>query len=328
MNPSYGTDHSNCSALTFDGHGSYGDVDGDGSSSEILYTIDEDEENPKMQEVESVLDHAVGGNSDSLRSLNENSIDSWQSEEEALTFSKPGSQAKKHVRYFAKKLVDKDKYSSPSRKPKQRSPGDGSINNSNGGYSESMISMANFEEVQGEIVKPLKIWYRSLVIRQSCHSHMAEELIAKDMYLNTISVAITAVTSSAIFTSLVPSSGSQTGGYNSLAVMAGVLAAINTVLQAIVKTMAYNRRGEQHLNAFKMFTRMRFKMENLIGDKKVYSHHEDINDTMLDEWIEKYEELLELEPIIPQCILEEISEKEDNAGLKWTRARMHDGNEG
>jgi len=162
--------------------------------------------------------------------------------------------------------------------------------------------------------KPIKQWYRSLVIRQSCHSRMAEDMINKDMYLNTLSVGLTAITSSAIFTSLAPSTdggGIKTSvGGHQLAMMAGVLAAINTVLQAVMKTVNYARKGEQHLNAFKGFTKMRFKLENLIGNPKRYENDEKINEKMLSRWIDKYEELIEMEPIIPEEILEEMTKQE------------------
>jgi len=162
--------------------------------------------------------------------------------------------------------------------------------------------------------KPIKQWYRSLVIRQSCHSQLAEEMINKDMYLNTLSVGLTAITSSAIFTSLAPSTdggGIKTsGGGHQLAMMAGVLAAINTVLQAVMKTVNYARKGEQHLTAFKGFTKMRFKLENLIGNPKRYENDEKINEKMLSRWIDKYEELIEMEPIIPEEILDEITKQE------------------
>ena len=59
-------------------------------------------------------------------------------------------------------------------------------------------------------------------------------------------------------------------------------------------------------------------MENLIRDSKNYSHHEEFNEKYPNDCIEKYEELLDDEPIIPQDILEEITYREDNAGLRWT----------
>ena len=142
--------------------------------------------------------------------------------------------------------------------------------------------MISVDTLPGETRKPLKNWYRKLVIKQSCRSLMAEDLMTKDMYYNTLSVGITAITFSAIFTLLEPSTGGgaidiATGG-NALAVFAGVPTASNTILQAIMKTMNYARRGEPHLVAFKNLTRMKFKMENLIGDSKNYSHHEEFNE--------------------------------------------------
>ena len=69
-------------------------------------------------------------------------------------------------------------------------------------YRESMISV---DTLPGGTRKPLKNWHQKLVIKQSCRSLMAEDLMTKDMYYNTLSVGITAVTFSAIFTSLEPS---------------------------------------------------------------------------------------------------------------------------
>lgn len=68
---------------------------------------------------------------------------------------------------------------------------------------------------------------------------MAEDLMTKDMYYNTLSVGITAITFSAIFTSLEPSTRGgaidiATGG-NTLAFFVCVLAASNTILQALCK---------------------------------------------------------------------------------------------
>jgi hypothetical protein len=105
--------------------------------------------------------------------------------------------------------------------------------------------------------KPINKWYRGLVVRQCCHSHLASTYIKNDLYMNTLSVALTAITSSAIFTSLSPaaaatnsnSSGGGGGGgsnaeleldngeSNRLALAAGCIAAFNTVLQAIMQTL-------------------------------------------------------------------------------------------
>lgn len=186
-------------------------------------------------------------------------------------------------------------------------------------YRESMISIEN----NGGSCKPLKTWYRTLVIRQSCHSQMAEDFQQKDRRINTISVAITAITSSSIFSSLAPPDPNEkSSSYSFMALFAGVLAAVNTVILAIAKTCNYARKGENHLAAFKDYTRLRFKMENLVGDKQSYYHHDGIDDADLDKWIEKYTALLESEPIIPQDVFEEVEEKEDNAGLKWTKSNV------
>ena len=313
MNPSHGA-----GAGTFNAaHSPALSYDDEESANHHLATIEEDVATPKMQEGKSFWgkddSKNYDGDSDSNIDIDRDTDSDSNSDNDSsqeLTFSEP-EKTKQHVNFFGNKLFEK--YSNKPKKTRYRESN--SENGISGMYRQSMMSVET-ENFEGGTVKPLKTWYRSLVIRQSCHSQMAEELMAYDMYLNTISVAMTAVTSSAIFTSLVPSDG----GGQILALSAGILAAFNTVLQAIMKTLAYNRRGEQHLAAFKMFTRMRFKMENLIGDRKSYTHHEGINDKMLNEWIEKYEELLESEPVIPQDILEEVSEKEDKAGLKWTRA--------
>jgi hypothetical protein len=82
----------------------------------------------------------------------------------------------------------------------------------------------------------------------------------------------------------------------------------------------YATRGEQHLAAYKQFSKLRFKLENIIGDKPKYGHHENIDNVLLDAWIAKYEEALEMSPIIPQRIFAHVAEDHDRKGdLKWTK---------
>ena len=197
-------------------------------------------------------------------------------------------------------------------------------------------SMIMVGQIKG-VGKPIKKWYRGLVIRQCCHSHLASKYLYQDMCMNTFSVALTAITSSAIFTSLSPSSSSssQPVNYNydqvmedgvadgegdtvafvnptaqttpvvhipvdyasTLALLAGIIAAFNTVLQGISRTQGYGQRGEQHLHAYKNFSRLRFKLENIIGDKPKYGDHENVDTNLLDNWIKKYEEVLEESPV-------------------------------
>jgi len=290
------------------------------TSSPDLSVIDEDTENPSIETTKAVggfLDslHDDPGGSDAPRDDQASDGSSkgswkvtWKGEEEEINFLWPEN-SKERLGLYEGGFERVQGMSASARK-------------------ESMLSL---ESLQDGTCKPLKVWYRNLVIRQACHSHMADSYISKDTYFNTISVAVTALSSCAIFISLVPSAvGADAvgirvpliGPYNALALIAGVLAACNTVLQAILKTKAYNRKGENHRSAFKQYTKMRFKMENLIGDRRSYYHHNEIDEKLLDGWIEKYEELLETEPIIPQDVLEWISEKEDNAGLHWTRHTM------
>jgi hypothetical protein len=128
-------------------------------------------------------------------------------------------------------------------------------------------SMIYMGEIAG-VGKPITKWYRGIVVRQSCHSHLASEYLQRDLYMNTLSVALTAITSSAIFTSLSPAATSSSAtsisqqeeiddidldgdttttsrdinSYpidtsNILALAAGTIAALNTVLQAVLRTL-------------------------------------------------------------------------------------------
>jgi hypothetical protein len=121
----------------------------------------------------------------------------------------------------------------------------------------------------GEIIgvgKPITKWYRGIIVRQSCHSHLASDYLHRDLYMNALTVALTAITSSAILTSLSPAAhssratsisqqeemnyidldgdttSSDINSYpidtsNVLALAAGTIAALNTVLQAVMRTL-------------------------------------------------------------------------------------------
>jgi hypothetical protein len=85
----------------------------------------------------------------------------------------------------------------------------------------------------------------------------------------------------------------------------------------------YSTRGEQHLAAYKQFTKLRFKLETMIGEKPKYGQHGNIDKVLLDVWIAKYEEALESSPIIPQRVFEHVASVQDNKkggdDLKWTK---------
>jgi len=176
------------------------------------------------------------------------------------------------------------------------------------------------------VSKPIKKWYRGLIVRQSCHNRLASDFLARDTHLSTLSVVLTALTSSAIFVSLTPlasatgdelameleaststtisssisSSISSTAGASAwsqiLAVLAGTIAACNTVLQGITRTLYYGQRGERHLRAYREYSVLRFQLENIVGDKPRYAEHK-VDRTRLEAWIRSYEEVLEESPV-------------------------------
>jgi len=172
------------------------------------------------------------------------------------------------------------------------------------------------------VSKPIKKWYRGLIVRQSCHNRLASDFLARDTHLSTLSVVLTALTSSAIFVSLTPlasatgdelameleaststttiSSSISTAGVSAwsqiLAVLAGTIAACNTVLQGITRTLYYGQRGERHLRAYREYSVLRFQLENIVGDKPRYAEHK-VDRTRLEAWIRSYEEVLEESPV-------------------------------
>ena len=84
----------------------------------------------------------------------------------------------------------------------------------------------------------------------------------------------------------------------------------------------YAVRFEQHYTAYKQFTKLRFKLETLIGEKPKYGDHsaKHIDTDLLDAWIVKYEDLLESSPIIPQRVFKQVKGESDRKGdLTWTR---------
>ena len=165
--------------------------------------------------------------------------------------------------------------------------------------------------------KPLKIWARGIAIRQTSHSNIAEKFYRREKFLTTLSVALTALTSSAIFTSISPRLlGNEVHGVVAendadatpsttrstlsfyLACLAGIVAAGNTVLQAVHKSLNYAQVSEQHYIAFKRFTKMRYRLEAIVGNS--YEDDGHVHDTALKNWIHDYGDVLESSPIIPQ----------------------------
>ena len=161
--------------------------------------------------------------------------------------------------------------------------------------------------------KPIQRWYRDVAIRQQSHSELAEDYDSKERFLTTCAVGLNAIVSSVIFTSVNNNQSSDPDNelalFHTLTILAGVISAINTVLQAITKNLQFAEGAEQHQQAFRQFTQMRFRLENIFGNE--YIDDEKIDRSYLNEWINEYRDLLESSPLIPQDIFVKQTEKED-----------------
>eukprot|EP00536_Pseudo-nitzschia_multiseries_P018992 jgi/Psemu1/316554/fgenesh1_kg.3545_\ len=103
-----------------------------------------------------------------------------------------------------------------------------------------------------------------------------------------------------------------------LAVLAGTIAAFNTVLQGITRTLYYGQWGERHLRAYREYSVLRFQLESIVGDKPLYAEHK-VDRNKLEAWIRSYEEVLEESPTIPQKVFDRVASEQDRKGLSWTK---------
>ncbi len=169
--------------------------------------------------------------------------------------------------------------------------------------------------------RPIKSWARGIIIRQACHSKLATSYTQMDNRLNTLSVTLTALSSSAVFATINPTVDMTLNGIpnskNYLAWGAGLIALASTVLQAIVKALNYATLAEQHRMATSQFTRLRFRLELVVGDH--YVDDGNLNMEKLAEWTREYEDLLESTPVIPQDIFAKQRKLELNAECKWQK---------
>lgn len=150
--------------------------------------------------------------------------------------------------------------------------------------------------------KPLASWMNGLKTRLSAHTTLATKYDRKDKTMNTISVIITGLTSSAIFAS---NSGSVSGSMSVnqlISQFAGVLAVISTILQSVHKSMQYSNLAEQHKFAVKQLTKLKFRFEIIVGDN--CEDDGEVNFNNLTEWTREYQAVLESAPIIPQTIFQ------------------------
>ncbi len=185
----------------------------------------------------------------------------------------------------------------------------------------------------------IRAWYRGICIMQTCHSDFATRCQKMDKWFTLIKVALTAITSSMIFTSInpPPQSGSGSGSAteedvdfdadvthtnttNTLAMVAGILAAANAVIQSFHKALAHAEAGERHELAYKQFTALRFRLERLVtcgnfqhdgsgsgsGSGSVV-----VDEVKLREWANDYGNVLESAPIIPQAKFDSVRRKKE-----------------
>ncbi len=183
--------------------------------------------------------------------------------------------------------------------------GIGGVINAGGGFVDDDSADEGVDIITGNIVynihhkKPFKSWARGALIRQICHSELATWYERTDKILNTITVTLTAISSSAIFAAVNPSVDSSIpSGKNYLSWGAGFVAVISTILQAIMKALSYASLAEQHKLAARQFTKVRFRLEIICGNNYVDDGH--VNTDKVAEWIREYEELLDSTPVVPQ----------------------------
>jgi len=156
--------------------------------------------------------------------------------------------------------------------------------------------------------KPLGSWMKTIRIRTNCHGRLANKYDTVDKRMNTVSVALTGISSSAIFAST-----SQGVSLNDLiSYAAGLIAILSTILQAVNKSMAYAQMAEQHKIANKQLIKLRFRLEVIAGDN--YDDDGGVNFNNLTEWTQEFLDTLESAPIIPLQIFKEEKKK---AGDKW-----------
>jgi len=143
--------------------------------------------------------------------------------------------------------------------------------------------------------KPIDAWQRGIIISQKCHSQLAETFARSDRILNTFSLTLTALSSSAIFASVNPP---DDWGKNVISYVAGMIAVVSTILQAVHRALQHVLFAEQHKQAAIALTKLRFRLELIVGDNLKDTGNLNYRD--LNEWARDYDDALESAPLIPQ----------------------------
>lgn len=158
--------------------------------------------------------------------------------------------------------------------------------------------MASYEDLRYNPThkKPIGTWMKDITIREKCHGNLATYYDHRDKTMNTVSVALTGISSSAMVASTSGSGGSDLTN-QMISYAAGIIAVISTILQAVHKSMQYATLAEKHKTANKQLIKLRFRLEIIVGDN--FEDDGEINFTNLTEWSGQYESVLEAAPMIP-----------------------------
>ncbi len=199
-------------------------------------------------------------------------------------------------------------------------PAVGAGDNNNGDVNDGVDIITSSIVHNAHHKKPFKSWARGVLVRQICHSELATRYDRTDKILNTVTVTLTALSSSAIFAAVNPSvNNSFPGGKNYLSWAAGFVSVISTILQAVMRALSYASQAEQHKLAARQYTKARFRLEIICGNNYVDDGH--LNTDKVAGWTREYEELLDSTPVLSQKqVLQklDIILKAEDAGI-WEK---------
>ena len=123
-----------------------------------------------------------------------------------------------------------------------------------------------------------------------------------DRILNTFSLTLTALSSSAIFASVNPQVISavfgDTSSNNVVSYVVGIIAVVSTIPQAVHRALQHVLLAEKHKQATVALTKLRFRLEFITGDNVVDTGT--LNYIYLNRWAKEYNDALESAPLIPQ----------------------------
>ncbi len=150
-------------------------------------------------------------------------------------------------------------------------------------------------------VRPLKAWAREIAIRKESHRELANHYSTFDKIINGIAVTLSAFSSSAIFASYKATPVEETNHIINFQLIGGIIAVTSTILQSLQKALQFAELAEQHKNACKQFTKLRFRLEIIAGEN--LEDDGTLNMDRLTDWTREYQDLLESSPLIHIAML-------------------------